>query len=240
MQNPRLTPAEPRARLLRTICGAAVLAVVAAGCGRTGNTNAAALLQKAKATLDATSSAHFVLTSTNATTAGGTTISGGDGDVQRPDRLRGSLNLVVKGLSVSVKVIAVGDQVYAQLPFATKYAKIDPSAFGLGNPGQLLDPDNGLSTLLSSATGAKSTGQKRINGELVDEISATVPGSKIPVLPDANPSSAVRLVAAIDPGNNELRQVTLTGPFVRANTNSTFTVTLTNYGESVQINLPST
>ena len=230
----------PGARLVRGAAAVAVSAAVGAGCAGGAHTDASALLQGAKTALDNTTSAHFVLTSTNATTAGGTTITGGDGDVQRPDKLRGSLNIVVNGFKADVKVVAVGDQVYAQLPFATKYSKIDPSTFGLGNPGQLLDPNNGLSTLLSSATGAKVTGQERINGELVDEVSASVPGSKVPVLPDANPGSPVRLVAAIDPGNDQLRQVTLTGPFIKADSVSTFTLTLTNFGENVQITLPST
>ena len=189
--------------------------------------------------LDNTSSAHFVLSSRNATTSGGTTITGGEGDVQRPDKLRGSLNLIVKGLNVSVKVIAVGDQVFAELPFTSKFSKIDPSAFGLGNPGQLLDPSKGVSTLLSAATGAKVTGQERINGELVDDVSASVQGSAVPVLPDANPGTPVQIVAAIDPASKQLRRITLTGPFVNANASSTFTLTLTNYGENVQITLPS-
>lgn len=239
MTNPPVRPATARARILSFALGTVVVTAALAGCAGGGNKNASTLLQGAKSVLDSTTAAHFVLTSTNATTAGGTTITGGEGDVQRPDKIRGSLNVVVNGFKADVKVVAVGDQVFAQLPFATKYSKIDPSAFGLGNPGQLLDPNRGLSTLLSSATGAKVTGQQRINGELVDEVSASVPGSKVPVLPDANPNSPVRLVASIDPGSNQLRQVTLTGPFINANSESTFTLTLTNYGESVQITAPS-
>jgi hypothetical protein len=226
--------------VIRFVAGAALAAAVAAGCSSATHVSAPSLLQGAKSALDKTSAAHFDLTSTNATTTGGTTITGGNGDVQRPDKLRGSLNLIVRGLSVSVKIVAVGNQVYAELPFATKFSKIDPSTFGLGNPGQLLDPNTGVSTLLSSATGAKLTGQERINGELVDEVSASVPGSAVPVLPDANRNTPVQIVAAINPANNQLRRITLTGPFVDANTSSTFTLTLTNYGEHVQITVPST
>ncbi|HVA74146.1 MAG TPA: LppX_LprAFG lipoprotein [Acidimicrobiales bacterium] len=230
--------AELRIRAGALAAGAALLASLGAACSSGKPANAQSLLSSAKATLDNTPSAHFTLSSTNATTSGGTTITGGQGDMQRPDKLKGSLDVVVRGVNASVQVVAVGDQVYAKLPFAATFSKIDPSTFGLGNPSQMFDPSSGLSTLLSVASGAKVTGQERINGELVDEVSATVPGSAVPVLPDANPSAPVRLVAAIDPGNHQLRRVTLTGPFVKANASSTFTLTLTSYGEKVQITLP--
>jgi len=228
-------------RSTRVAAPAVVLTVALAACGGGGasGANPTSLLSSAKAKLDATSAAHFTLSSTNATTSGGTTITGGSGDLQRPDRLRGALNLVVNGFKADVKIVAIGDAVYAELPFSTKYSKINPASFGLGNPGQLLDPQHGLSSLLSAATGAKVTGQQRINGELVDQVSATVPGSAVPVVPDADPSAPVQVTASIDPGNHELRQVTLTGPFIQAGTQTTFTVTLTSYGENVQISAPA-
>ena len=226
-------------RLATPVVAMALLASVVTGCSGGKTANPQSLLSAAKSTLDSTSAAHFTLSSTNATTSGGTTITGGEGDVQRPDKLRGSLDVIVNGFKAQVKVVAVGDQVFAQLPFSTKFSKIDPSTFGLGNPGQLLDPQKGLSSLLSAAAGAKVTGQQRINGELVDLVSADVPGSSIPVLPDADASVPVHMSVAIDPDNHQLRQVTLTGPFIKAGTESTFVVTLTSYGENVQITLPA-
>ena len=65
-----------------------------------------------------------------------------------------------------------------------------------------------------------------------------MPGSAIPVLPDANPAQPVTLVAAINPKTHETRQISLTGPFTSTTSNSTFVVTLTNYGETVTITLP--
>jgi lipoprotein LprG len=224
---------------VRVIAGAVFAGAGLAACSSTPSASAQSLLSSAKSTLDNTSAAHFVLSSSNATTSGGTTITGGEGDVQRPDKLRGSLNIVVNGFKAQFKVIAVGGTTYAELPFSSKYSKINTASFGLGNPGQLLSRQNGLSSLLSAATGAKVTGQQRISGELVDEVSATVPGSSVPILPDANPSEPVTMVAAIDPSNHQLREVTLTGPFVNANSPSTFTLTLTSYGEGVQISLPA-
>lgn len=234
-------PAGPRrAAPAGLLALAAGLAALAAACGTSGGTaaNPQTLLNQAKTALDDAPSAHFTLKSTNAS-SGSTTITGGEGDMARPDRIEGTLNVTVKGFAADVKVVAIGSEVVAELPFSTSFSKIDPATFGIGNPSQLLDPQRGLSSLLTAGTGARVTGTERIAGELVDEVSSTVPGSAIPVLPDANPSKPVQLVAAIDPGNHQLRQLTLTGPFTSSTSDSTFTVTLTGYGEHVQINLPA-
>ena len=246
MTKPGVTPDGTRVwgrrdsgRLAAVVIAVALLASAVSGCSGGKSASPQSLLSSAKSTLDSTTAAHFTLSSTNATTSGGTTITGGEGDVQRPDKLKGSLDVIVNGFKAQVKVVAVGDQVFAELPFSTKFSKIDPSTFGLGNPGQLLDPQKGLSSLLSAATGARVTSQQRINGELVDLVSADVPGSSVPVLPDADPSVAVHMMAAINPDNHQLRQVTLSGPFIKAGTESTFVVTLTSYGENVQITPPA-
>jgi hypothetical protein len=60
------------------------------------------------------------------------------------------------------------------------------------------------------------------------------------VLPDVNPSQPVTLVAAIDPKSRQVRQITLTGPFLSATSDSTFVVTLTKYDEAVTVTLPPT
>jgi lipoprotein LprG len=198
--------------------------------------NAEVLLQQAKATVDAAQSAHFVLTSEGAS-GGGTNITGGEGDLARPDQLQGTFTVSLHGLSANVKVVSKGGVFVAQLPFASKYTRTNPTAFGLTDPSQLLNPDHGLSSLLTAGTNPKVTGQERIAGELLYEVTSTVPGSAIPVLPDANPSQPVTMVTAINPTNHELRQIALTGPFT-GKSDSTFAVTLTKYNEPVTITLP--
>ena len=220
----------------------ALLAVTACG-GSTSTSSSGSgsssqsLLQNAKKALDSTSGVHFTLQSSNVA-ATDTAIRSGSGDLVRPDRVQGSLDVIVKGVQATVKVVAVGNTVEAQLPFATSYTKITPSTFGLGNPATLLDPQSGLSSMLTAGTSSKITGTERIGGELLDEVTTEVPGSAVPLLPNQSPGQPVAVVAAIDPSNHQLRQVTLTGPFTSATSKTTFTVTLTNYGEHVEITLP--
>ncbi len=189
--------------------------------------------------LDKSPTLHFVLSSQNVQTQG-TEITGGEGDLARPDQLQGTFNILFNGLAVSVKVAAGGGKFFIQPPFQPKYSLTNPATYGLGNPADLIDPTRGLSSLLSNAQGATRSGQTRLNGELLDQVKATIPGNKVPVLPDQSPSEVVNLVAGIDPANHQLRQVTLTGPFVSKTSNATYIVTLTKYGESFHVTLPST
>lgn len=219
----------------------ALVAVLVAACGggaAAPKVNAETLLQQAKATVDVAQSVHFVLTS-QGVSGGGTSITGGEGDLARPDQLQGTFTVSISGINANVKVVSKGGVFVAQLPFQSKYTKTNPSAFGLTDPAQLLNPDRGLSNLLTAGTDAKVTGQERVAGELLYEVTSTVPGSAIPVLPDAHQSQPVTMVTAINPTNHQVRQIALTGPFTSTN-DSTYAVTLTNYNEPVTITLPPT
>src|SRR5262249_18419678 len=67
----------------------ALLAVVAAACGGGSGTDPQELVDKARVTLDATPSLHFSLTSDNVPDSG-TVLTGGDGDVERPNSFQGT------------------------------------------------------------------------------------------------------------------------------------------------------
>jgi hypothetical protein len=230
-----------RARWAAVAVGMA-LALVPLACGGSSSPpkgNPQSLLQQAKSTLDAATSVHFNLTSSNVG-SGGTNLTGGQGDLVRPDAMQGTFTVTISGFSADVKVLTKGGVFMAQLPFTSGYKVTNPSSFGLENPVKLMEPNTGLTNLLTEAQNPTFTGQIRIGGELLYTIKFTVPGSSIPVLPDANPSEAVNVLAAINPSNHQLRQITLNGPFTSSSSNSTFVLTLTKYNEPVTITLPST
>jgi lipoprotein LprG len=212
-------------------------AVLAACGGGTHKVPAPELLQKAKATADAASAVHFVITGQNVSHKG-TNLIGGSGDLVRPDSLSGSFNVTVSDLSASIKVASVGGVFEAELPFSAHYQKADPASLGLTDPAQLLNPQTGLTKLLTLAHDPVLGPDQRVGGELLETVTFDVPGSAVPVLPDLDPSTPVTLTVAVDPSNYQLRSVTLVGPFTDAKSNTTYVVTLSAYDEHVTVTLP--
>lgn len=214
------------------------VSMVATGCGGSGGKSSASPeqeLRQAQQTLNATPALRFELTSQKMSS-----LRSGTGDMARPDSIQGTFLVAVDGFPLSVKAIATGGKFYAILPGSSSYKEVDPKEFGLGNPATLIDPQTGVSRLLTEASGTKSLGSTRLNGEVLDQFQGTVPGTDITAyFPDAAPSDPVTLVFALNPSSHQVRRVTVTGPLASAGTTSSYQLTLTDYGEHVTITAPS-
>jgi lipoprotein LprG len=230
-----------RGRGLTLLALLALAGPMLAGCGGNSDSESAPdLLAKAKTTLDDTKTAHFVLVSKGAP-ATGTILTGGEGDIARPSSFDGTLKVHALGSSLDLKVISVGGTVYAQLPFATSYSVVDPAQFGFGDPGALLDPDTGISQLLAKAESAKLGEEKRVGGDVVREVTATLPGDLVEqILTSKDPTTPVKARFSIATKTDQLRRAELTGPFYVAGKNATFTLQLSDFGADVHITAPPT
>ena len=220
---------------------ALVVGSVLAGCsGGASEASAPDLLAHAKHTLDETSSAHFVLSSEGAPKTG-TSLIGGEGDIARPSSFDGTLKVNALGSTLDLEVVSIDGTVWAQLPFASSFSEIDPAQFGFGDPGALLDPDTGISQLLGEATGAKLGEERRVDGEVVQEVTAEIPGDLVEqILTSADPSTPVQARFSIAPDSGELRRAELTGPFFTAEDDATYTLELSDFGADVEITAPPT
>ncbi|MGY1713493.1 LppX_LprAFG lipoprotein [Geodermatophilus sp. SYSU D01106] len=225
--------------LRRAVALGAGLVVALAGCGGgEPEESAGDLLQRAKTTLDGTSSLHFVLTSEGAPTTG-TALTGGEGDVLRPASFEGTLQVLAAGSSLDLAVVSVDGTVYAQLPFTSGYSEVDPAQFGFGDPGALLDPDTGISQLLAEADSAQLGEERRVDGEVVREVTAELPGELVEqVLTSADPAQPVQARFSVVPDSGELRRAELTGPFYASGQDATFTIELSDPGADVEITAP--
>lgn len=225
--------------LRRAAALGAGLVVALAGCGGgEPEESAGDLLQRAKTTLDETSSLHFVLTSEGAPTTG-TALTGGEGDVLRPASFEGTLQVLAAGSSLDLAVVSVDGTVYAQLPFTSGYSEVDPAQFGFGDPGALLDPDTGISQLLAEADSAQLGEERRVDGEVVREVTAELPGELVEqVLTSADPAQPVQARFSVVPDSGELRRAELTGPFYASGQDATFTIELSDPGADVEITAP--
>ena len=212
--------------------------MAAAACGYSGP-SAATLLQRAKATFDQTTAFHFQLSSQN-TPGTGLELTAAEGDALRPDGFTGTLTVEDAGLPLAIKVVSTGGGFYVQLPFSDDFSEANPSEYGFADPGQLLNPNSGVSTLLTAAESPSIGSSTRYNGESLQQVDATLPGKEVAsLLVDAEPSQPVTVVFSIDTSTYQVREVDLTGPLFEAGHQSTFHVVLDDYGENVSITPPA-
>jgi lipoprotein LprG len=225
-----------RGRLL--VAGASLALLAACGSSATAP-DPGQLLKDAKQSIDSAPTVHFTLTS-QGVTGTGTLITGGQGDASRPNSFAGTLSVVAGGFPVTVKIVSTGGVFYAQTPLSSSYDKTDPSAYGFGDPAQLLDPSHGLSSLLTACTGAASQTADLLSGEQLDEVGCSIPGTLVAkLLTSADSSQAVQATVGVDATTHQLRRVALVGLFFEKMHNSTFTVVLDKYGENVTITPPA-
>lgn len=230
-----------RRRAVQLLAPALGLAVLVSGCGGGDPEESAGdLLDRAKTTLDEAESAHFVLTSDDAPTSG-TLLVGGEGDIARPSSFEGTLKVLAMGSTVDLEVVSVDGTVYAQLPFTSGFSEVDPAQFGFGDPGALLDPDTGISQLLAEADEAELGDERRVDGEVVREVTAELPGELVEqILTSEDPSTPVRARFSIASDSGELRRAELTGPFFSSGDEATYIVELSDFGADVEITAPPT
>jgi hypothetical protein len=197
------------------------------------------LLERAREALDEAESAHFVLDSEGAP-EDGTRLIGGEGDLARPSSFDGTLKVRAAGSTLDLDVVSVDGTVYAQLPFASSFSVIDPAQFGFGDPGELLDPETGISQLLAQAESAELGDERRVGGQVVREVTAELPGALVEqILTSEDPSRPVEALLSIVTETGELRRVELTGPFFTAE-DATFILELSDFGADVDISAPPT
>jgi len=216
-----------------------VLLLSACG-GGSPSLNATSLLKTTKTVLDGTPSFHFVLTGANVGgSSSGAQLTGGSGDMKRPDSMSGTLQVSIFGLAVNVPVVSVGGTFSVKLPTSSGFTTANPSDYGFADPAQLIDPNNGLSSLLLKCQSPQVESDDRYNGEALHEIGCSLPGSAVAaLLTSADPSKNVAAAFGIDTSTNQLRRVVLTGPFISKSTDTTYTLVLTNYGENVSVTPP--
>jgi lipoprotein LprG len=221
------------------VTGVVIAVPMVAGCGGgEPEETADQLLARARTTLDEADSLHFVLTSEGAPTTG-TALVGGEGDVARPASFEGTLQVLAAGGALDLAVVSVDGTVYAQLPFTTGYSVVDPAQFGFGDPGTLLDPETGISQLLADAGSAELGEERRVDGEVVREVTAELPGERVEqVLTSEDPSQPVQARFSVATDSGELRRAELTGPFHTAGQDATFTIELSDFGADVEITAP--
>ncbi len=194
-------------------------------------------LAAAKSTLDAATSVHLKLASANVP-QGASGVVSADGWGKHPPAFKGTFTLTLKGVSADAQVTSVGGQVWAKLPLVPGTNKIDPKTFGVPDPATLFSPDAGLTTLLTATTAPTAGSDVRQGSEVLKTITGSLPGSAVADLFLVGDRNATFATTYGLTDAQQLRQVSIVGPFFGPGTSSTYTLTLDQYGAPVTIETP--
>lgn len=238
MSHPTRGATRPRT-LVAALLAATVLAL--AGCGGSGGDSLSPedALAEAKKHLDDTSGVHFAL-ATDDLPSGVEALKKADGTLTRAPAFKGTITVPVLGVEADVDVVAVDGKVYAKLPFTAGFQEIDPADYGVPDPATLLDPDDGISSLLDATEDVKKGDSVRggeDNKQVLTEYAGTLPGDAVDkVLPGA--TGDFDATYTID-DDGELSKAVITGRFNGADHDpNTYTVTVDDYGTDEKITAP--
>jgi lipoprotein LprG len=152
-----------------------------------------------------------------------------EGTLTAAPAFKGKVGVRVNDLTATLPMVAVDGAVYAQLPFTTTYAEVDPAAYGAPDPAELLDPDHGLAGWVGSTQDAKADG---------DVVTGTIPGKVVAgAVPSARPAGSFTARWTLD-GDGVLEGGTVTGPFYGRKGEVTYTLDLGEYDLSPDITKP--
>jgi len=224
---------------------AAVCLLTTASCSATGETpsptqstpSAAERLSAAKTKVDSAPSVHLALASKDVP-EGSNGISSADGWGKHPPAFKGTFKVRLGGIEGDAEITSVDGVVYAKLPFLPGTREVDPASLGLPDPATLFSTDAGLTSLMPKTVDPKVSGQVRAGSEVLTTITGTIPGAAVVDLFKIGDRNGTFAVTYGLTDANELRQVTLTGPFFGAGTSSTYVLTLDQYGQPVTITAP--
>ena len=226
-------------RLLAVVL-AALLLVSGCSKGSDGSSTGASprkALAAAKKNLDDTSGVQIGL-ATPKLPAGVNGLLKADGIATHAPAFQGVIKIAASGVTADASVVAVDQVVYAKLPFTTQYVTINPADYGAPDPAALLDPQAGLSSLLTSATDVQAGGQVRQGKEVLRTYDAKVPGKAVAaVIPSADANATFDATFTVD-DQDRLTKAVLTGPFYPKGGDVTYTITFDHYGTTKNITAP--
>jgi lipoprotein LprG len=226
--------------LRRSLVLGAAAALVLGGCTdstQAGGQSPEEVLAEAKTVLDETSGVRLRL----ATEKLPPSVDGvlrAEGVGTHDPAFKGDLTVSIGGLAADVPVIAAQGKVMAELPFTTSYVEVDPAAYAAPDPAGLMDPEEGLSSLLTAAEDVEEGEQVRSGKDVLSSYSGTVPGEVVAsIIPSATAGTDFDATFTVD-GEDRLREAVLSGPFYPEAKSVTYTITFDEYGTTADITLP--
>lgn len=222
---------------LAAVVALATLPACSAGGGEGTEETPEDVLAAAKVALDETTGVTLSLT-TEQLPDGVDGVLDATGVATRAPAFDGDLVVLVNGLEVDVPVVSVDSTVWARLPFTRSFSKVDPADYGASDPARLMEPDSGLSSWLTAATGVEEGDRVRDGEVVLSSYTGTLPGTVVDAsIPSADEDATFPVTFRIDE-DGLLRAVDVSGPFYGPNGMVDYTVDVDDYGTDQDISPP--
>lgn len=235
---PASTPARRGVRSACAVMGLSLVLLTACSGGEEDTPESPEdALAAAKTNLDDTSGVALSLT-TDGLPAGVDALSKATGVGTHAPAFEGDLEVTVGGLTVEVPVVAVDGEVFAKLPFTTKYSKIEPDDYGAPDPAGLMDTSNGISAWLTAVEDVEEGEQTRDGDQVLTTYTGTLPGTAVAeVIPSATAEADFDATFSID-DEGFLTSAEVAGPFYGDAGDVEYTIALSDYGTDQDITAP--
>lgn len=225
----------------RLALAGAFATIALAGCssssGSKGSGDPSKRLKAAQSKLGSTSGYHVKLTS-KGTPDQESSLAAGEGDVvPSPSSFKGTVTANTGGNHIKADVVGIGNDSWVKTPSMRSFMKVDLGDMGVPQPGKLFSTQSGFPALLTASTDMKESGEKLVDGEKVTIFKGTVEGGTVTKALDFGKDRSVYTVEAGLNGSDELRTMTITGPFF-ASADATYTLDFSKYGQKVSITKP--
>jgi lipoprotein LprG len=207
------TRALVRSALLLLVPTAAVLTACTGSDSGPSKLTAAQQLAAAKVKVDAATSMHLTVRSSNLP-ASVNGVLGADGTGTHAPAFKGTLSARISGFEAKVDVVAINKLLYVKLPFTTQFVQADPKKYNAPDPAQLFAKQGGVTSLLTATTNPVTGPKTRAGSDVVQTITGTLPGAAVKKLLNVgDPTKPFKVTYGITEPGGELRTVTMTGPF---------------------------
>jgi len=176
--------------------------------------------------------------STDATPSGDGVLKADGVGTHDPAAWKGSVDVTLKGIRATVPIVAVDGRVYSKLPLTLGYSTNDPSEYDAPDPAGFMDPDTGLSALLTKLEDPRSTGTARAGSKVVTTYGGDLDGTDVQrIIPSADAKGTYATTVNVDK-EHEVTSVTVKGPFFAGSGDVTYTLDVDDYGQDVKITAP--
>jgi lipoprotein LprG len=180
-------------------------------------------------------SAHIVIDVDGA--IGSLPIKKAEGDLKRNGDAKGDIQLQQFGQLIQLEFVLLGGDAYLKFPTGGWQKSLGGTAAFPYDPSAILDPDRGISKLLTTATNARTEGSETVGGVDTYRVAVDFDNTAASVLVPGVPPG-VKGQVWLDKQSKKMVKAVVNSPASGSTPAATMTVTLTNIDAPVTISAP--